>query len=168
MLGCARPWWSGSIPVIGELEPGNLRNDQGILQRQTLVGFVDAALEQPGAYHGLVFLVYATVVIVRSGGHAWRGDEVLGRRLSPVLVDAVFELDDGEVADLEGERLVEKDGLACVSLCALFTMSQLHSPEATDRSSSPSPTAAAVWCPSGSGWNLPKLRSAAHGRGCPR
>lgn len=36
---------------------------------------------------------------------------LLLRRLAPVLVDAILELDDSEVADLVRERLVQEDGL---------------------------------------------------------
>jgi hypothetical protein len=114
-----------AIPVIWKLEPRNLRNDQGILQGQTLVGLIDAALEQPGAYDGLVLLVHTTVVFVRSTRGVWRGDEVLVRCLPPVLVDAVLELDDGEVADFEREGLVEEHRLACVSLREIGRVSVL-------------------------------------------
>jgi hypothetical protein len=39
------------------------------------------------------------------------GAILLGRSLPPVLVDAVLELDDGEVADFERQGLVQEDGL---------------------------------------------------------
>lgn len=50
---------------------------------------------------------------VRDGKHGRGGScwQVLCGRLPPVLVDAVLELDDGEIADLEGEGPVEEDGL---------------------------------------------------------
>ena len=39
---------------------------------------------------------------------------VLGGCLAPVLVDAVLELYDGEVAHFQWQRSVEEDGLSCV------------------------------------------------------
>jgi hypothetical protein len=36
---------------------------------------------------------------------------LLGCSLPPVFINAVLELDDGEVADFDGERLVQEDGL---------------------------------------------------------
>jgi hypothetical protein len=39
---------------------------------------------------------------------------VLGGCLAPVLVDAVLELDDGEVAHLQRKRPVKEDGLSCI------------------------------------------------------
>ena len=83
-----------SVPVIRKLEPHNLGDGEGVLQREPLVCFVGACLQQSAPYDSLVVLVHG-----------------IRRRLPPVLVDAVFELDDGEVADLEREGLVDEDRL---------------------------------------------------------
>lgn len=82
------------VPFAWKLESNDFGDNQRVLQRQPRVGFVDGALEQAHAYGGLVLFC-----------------DGIGGRLAPVLVDAVLELDDGEVADLEGQRLVEEDGL---------------------------------------------------------
>jgi hypothetical protein len=47
---------------------------------------------------------------------------LLGGRLSPVLVDAVLELDDGEVAHFDRQGLVQEDRLGMsVYVCIPFT-----------------------------------------------
>lgn len=61
------------------------------------------------SYDSLVLFVDSTAMVL-----VWfstRRVFVLGSSLPPVLVNPVLELDDGEIADLERERLVEEDGL---------------------------------------------------------
>jgi hypothetical protein len=100
------------IPVVRELESDNLRNDKRILQRQSLIGFIDSGLQQTRSNSRLVFLRHS-----------------VGRRLAPVLVDAVLELDDGKIPDLERQRLVQEDRLQqWIVAPRLFPLLQLLCP----------------------------------------
>jgi hypothetical protein len=58
-------------------------------------------------------LFTALYKVRRAEGIDYRGS-VLGSCLSPVLVDAVLELDDGEVANLPRQGSIEEDGLLYV------------------------------------------------------
>lgn len=62
-----------------------------VQQGQARVGLVHGALELTCTDGRTVFLC-----------------DGIGGCFAPVLVDAVLQLDDGEVADLKGQRLVEK------------------------------------------------------------
>lgn len=102
------------IPVLRKLEPHDFRDNQGILQCQTLVCLVYAGLEQRCAYGRLVVLVDSTASMSVLYEYRRQAGILLGCRLAPVFVDTVLKLDNSEIADFERERLVQKDRLgAC-------------------------------------------------------
>ena len=88
-------------PIIGKLEADNLRDYQGVLQRQAIVCLIHSTFQQARSYCSLVLFGHCTTCVSDVLLLGAEMESVLGSRLSPVLVDTVLKLDNGEVADLE-------------------------------------------------------------------
>lgn len=58
-------------PVMWELEPDNLCNDQGILQSKSLISLVNSAFQQPRADEGFVLFADRTANLSASS-LCWR------------------------------------------------------------------------------------------------
>ena len=108
-----------NLPVVGILEADYFGNHESILQGKTMISLVDGAFEKPSAYDILVLLANWAVLVLDC--HYLPEVECLLRgRLPPILVNAVLELDDGEIADFERQGFVDKDRLRLISEKAIY------------------------------------------------
>ncbi|KAI6876497.1 hypothetical protein KC338_g263 [Hortaea werneckii] len=77
-------------PVLWEFKSSHFCHDERILKSQPVISFVQTGIQESRPNDG--FVVF--------------GDSVQGG-FTPVLVDAVFELDDGQIAELQRQTGVE-------------------------------------------------------------